>query len=161
MEILNTNTELGMFLHVVIASALAGVIGIEREMSQKPAGFRTHLIIGGSAALLIMLGKELVRSYQDSPFLDAIRTDPLRIMEAIIVGISFIGAGTILKLQESSAVRYLTTAAATLFSAAIGITVALQLYYLAIGLSIFTLVITFLLGRVEQFINKSKKGEEQ
>lgn len=160
IDLLNTETQLGMFVHVMIASALAGLVGFERELSQKPAGFRTHVILGGVAALLILLGRKLIESYHYPVYSEALQTDPLRILEAIIVGVSFIGAGTILKMESQNVVRFLTTAAATLLSAGIGVTVALQLYYLAIGIAVFTVSVTFLLGRVDRYLAKKMNGEE-
>lgn len=159
-HLLSVDTEWGMLLHVIIASALAGIVGIEREFSNKPAGFRTHIIIGGAAALLIMLGRVLIRSYSDLAALHIISSDPLRIVQAIIVGVSFIGAGTILKLQSKHAVRFLTTAATTLLSAAIGVAIALQLYYLAVGVAVFTVVVNFLLGRLDTYISAKMHIDE-
>jgi len=143
-------TEWQCLLLVVVASLLSGAVGLEREVAEKPAGFRTHMLIGGAAALLTLIGKILVAQYSASPFNELVRTDPIRIIEAIVVGISFIGAGTILKVEEKHRIRYLTTAASILFSAGIGITVALQLFYLALGSTALVLAVNWLLGRVEK-----------
>ena len=71
----------------------------------------------------------------------ALGVDPTRIVHAIIVGVSFIGAGTILKGGEKFEVRYLTTAASLLFSAGAGISMALELYWIAGGVTILGLLI--------------------
>jgi len=127
---------------VIGASVLAGLLGIEREAAEKPAGFRTHMIIGGGTALLTLLGQIGVALYAESPMAGFIRADPLRVIEAIVVGVSFIGAGTILKLREETRIRYLTTAASVLFSAGIGMAVALQQFVLAAGTTLFVLLVT-------------------
>ncbi|MBC2593926.1 MgtC/SapB family protein [Ruficoccus amylovorans] len=136
---------------VALAAVLAGLPGLEREFRKKPAGFRTHMIIGASCALLVLLGSVLLQHYsQTVPASEQIRTDPLRLFEAIVVGVSFIGAGTILKVEGSMRIRFLTTAASLLFAAAIGISVALSLFYLAVFECVLILVINQVLGRLEK-----------
>src|SRR6056297_2654985 len=116
---------------VVFAALLAGLIGIEREDSGKPAGFRTHMLVSGAAALLVLLSGDIVEiRLGNEAVADSIRTDPVRVMEAIVVGIGFIGAGTVLKVEDKLRVRYLTTAASILFAAGIGIAVALYMFVL-------------------------------
>jgi putative Mg2+ transporter-C (MgtC) family protein len=140
------------FVRVVIAAGLAGVVGLEREFSAKPAGFRTHMLIGGATALLIVLGEILVSTFEATTSTAVLRADPLRLIEAIIVGISFIGAGTILKVPSEERIRYLTTATSIFFSAGIGIAVALEQYFLAVGVAFAILVINLVLGSIEYWI---------
>ncbi|ADR21497.1 hypothetical protein MATR_08740 [Marivirga tractuosa] len=137
----NWNSELLILLDVGIAALLTGLIGLEREVKDKPAGFRTNMIVGGSSALLLSLGQILVEHYVQSDMENIIQPDPTRILEAIILGISFIGAGTILKASDENKVYNLTTAATVLFSAGIGIAVALEQYVLAITATLLILVI--------------------
>lgn len=75
--------------------------------------------------------------------------DPTRILHAIIVGISFIGAGTILKSREDQVIRYLTTAATVLVAAGIGIAVGAHLYVLAVGATVLTLVVSYFVRFLE------------
>lgn len=150
--------QLWILLDVLIAAGLSGVIGFEREWAGKPAGLRTHMIIGGAAALLVSLGEILSNSYLDSAVSNLVRTDPLRIVEAIIVGISFIGAGTVLKSERKQTIFYLTTAASILFSAGVGIAVSLKQYILAIGLTLAIFIINHMLNWVEEkFIKKENQ----
>jgi putative Mg2+ transporter-C (MgtC) family protein len=135
------NGELVILMNVAIAAVLTGFIGLEREVKNKPAGFRTNMIVGGSSALILSLGKVLVEKYIENGFQDVIQPDPTRIIEAIILGISFIGAGTILKANDESKVYYLTTAATVLFSAGIGIAVALEQYILSVSATVLLLII--------------------
>jgi putative Mg2+ transporter-C (MgtC) family protein len=146
----NWNRELLILLNVGIAAVLTGLIGLEREVKDKPAGFRTNMIVGGSSALLLSLGQILVEHYVQSGMENIIQPDPTRILEAIILGISFIGAGTILKASDENKVYNLTTAATVLFSAGIGIAVALEQYVLAITATLLILVI----NRVAKIIYK-------
>lgn len=137
-------------LLIVIGAALLGsIIGFEREIRRKPAGLRTHGLVAASSALLVLLGPELVDLYAKDKPAEALRIDPISILQAIIVGISFIGAGTVLKDPEGKTVHNLTTAASILFAATIGIGVATGLYYLAVGAVLSLLLINLIFERIE------------
>ena len=116
--------QLDILLKVIVAVCLGGVIGIERELARKPAGIRTHMFVAGAAALVMSLSTVLINQFNQT--FGKVQSDPVRVIEAIIVGISFIGAGTVLKSEKDHNVYYLTTAASILFAAGIGITVALE-----------------------------------
>lgn len=141
-------------IKVVFAMFLGGLMGLERELASKPAGLRTHMLVAGAASLLVVLGDVMIINYGGSPFVEAIQADPIRIMEAIITGISFLGAGTIIFRNRDESVEGLTTAASILFAASIGITVALQRYLLAALLTIIAIVILFGLVYIERFIKR-------
>lgn len=150
--------QLTILLHVVIASVLSGLIGFEREKVDKPAGIRTNMLIGGAVALLVTLGEIIVMHFQALGLSDMVSADPIRIIQAIIVGISFIGTGMVLQIRQEQKIKYLTTAATILFSTGIGISVALRQYYLAVGVTIFILFINYLLGSIT--INLKRKHNE-
>lgn len=138
---------------VALAMFLGGLIGAERKLADKPAGLRTHMLIAGAAALLTAIGNTLlVNVYQLQG--EAVRSDPLRIIEAIITGISFIGAGTILRSNRREKVEGLTTAASILFSAALGIAVARHLYVLAVGITLLALAVLRGMGAVEHRLDR-------
>lgn len=138
-----------MLLDVFIALVLGGLIGFEREKRDKPAGLRTHMLIAASSCLFLFLGVNISQSLSQELSGEAMGVDPTRILHAIIVGISFIGAGTILKSREGQEIRYLTTAATVLAAAAIGIAVGLHLYVLAVGATLVTLLVSFVVGHFE------------
>jgi putative Mg2+ transporter-C (MgtC) family protein len=141
MEIFeNADTQLWLLLDVFIACLLSGAIGYEREIRDKPAGLRTHMIVGGASALLVGLANVSV-SVNLSKYQEVLDVDPIRIIQAIIIGISFIGAGTILKGRGDKNISYLTTSATILFSSSLGICVALQQYILAVGVTIMVVLI--------------------
>ncbi len=152
--------ELVMLGHIILASILAGIIGFERERLDKPAGIRTQMIVAGAVTFFVFLSEEIVQHFIDSGLSDMIRTDPTRIIQAIIVGISFIGAGTVLQVAKEHKIRYLTTAATILMSTGIGIGIALKQYILTIGVTLFVLVINYLIRLFAINIEKSKKKEE-
>lgn len=117
--------ELSALGSVGLAAALAACIGLERELARKPAGLRTHVLVGASAALLIVLAEALLDRFAAGQGAGLVRSDPIRVLEAVIVGISFLGAGTIIQ-QRRAEVEGLTTAASILLTAAVGIAVALD-----------------------------------
>ena len=157
--IVQLDYEWATFIKVVISAILAGLVGIEREMVDKPAGFRTHMIVGGAVALLVSLSEVIVQHFADLPFARHIQSDPIRIIQAVIIGISFIGAGTVLQLKKEFKVKYLTTAATILFASGIGICVALNQFYLAAGVTLLTLFINFVIGYLRDLlIPKNKKS---
>lgn len=148
--------EYNILLQVIVAVCLGGVIGIEREIAKKPAGIRTHMFVAGAAALVMALSTLLINEFNES--FGNVQSDPVRVIEAIIVGISFIGAGTVLKSEKDHNVYYLTTAASILFAAAIGITVALEKIVLAIALTILVVLVNAAVGGIEQkFMGKGKR----
>ena len=111
--------ELWIFLDVLISSVLAGIVGIEREKYDKPAGLKTNMIVGSIACYFVANSTHLIDWLSDQHS-TTFPADPLRLIQAIVIGVSFIGAGTILKSEEKNTVLYLTTAATLLYSAAIG-----------------------------------------
>ncbi len=148
--------EIEIILQVIVAICLGGVIGIERELSKKPAGIRTHMFVAGAASLVVALSSIMFTTFNDQH--SNVQSDPIRIIEAIIVGISFIGAGTVLKSEKDHNVYYLTTAASILFAAAIGITVGLGRPLMAVALTVIVVLVNLAVGNLEhKYLGKSRK----
>jgi putative Mg2+ transporter-C (MgtC) family protein len=107
----------GVLIRLVAAAALGGVVGLERELDEKSAGLRTHILVCVGSALFT-----LVSAYGFHDFLVSgsaiVRTDPSRIAAQIVTGIGFLGAGVI--FRQGGSVRGLTTAASLWIVAAIG-----------------------------------------
>jgi putative Mg2+ transporter-C (MgtC) family protein len=112
-------------LRLALAAALGGVIGIERELREREAGFRTHMLVALGSALFT-----IVSAYGFHAFLgsgaNVIRADPTRIAAQIVTGIGFLGAGAI--IRQGLSVRGLTTAATLWVVAAIGLAVGAGYY---------------------------------
>lgn len=135
---MNLVLQLQLLGEMLLAMILGGAIGFERETADKPAGLRTHMLVAGSAALLTGLGQILVTQIGiEEAFIQA---DPIRIIEAIITGVTFLGAGTIIRHRGKNQVEGLTTAASLLLAAAVGISVALQQFLLASGATVIVLL---------------------
>ncbi len=144
--------ELQILGYVALAMLLAGIIGLERELANKPAGLRTHMLVAGAAAFLTGIGELLVTRFDVPEAL--IQVDPIRIIEAIITGISFLGAGTIIRNREENQVEGLTTAASLLFASAIGIGVVQQQFILTGG----AVLLVWVTLRMIKFIEGRGKG---
>jgi putative Mg2+ transporter-C (MgtC) family protein len=137
-------------LRVLATSALlAAIIGLEREWARKPAGLRTHMLVGVAAALLMTLGDALIGEFANPDSPASIQSDPVRLIQAIIVGISFLGAGTIVH-DGDARVEGLTTAASILLTAAVAIAVAIDRVALATVVAIGTASLLLLLGQLER-----------
>lgn len=144
MDLFDTDwlAQLSIVIKVAIAMLLGGLIGLEREYARKPAGFRTHMLVAGAASLLVGLADVLVAQFsleQGSP--QFLRTDPIRIVEAIVAGVSFLGAGTIFRSGQGKNMEGLTTAASILLAAGVGIAVALEQIFTALGVTFLGLVV--------------------
>jgi putative Mg2+ transporter-C (MgtC) family protein len=129
--------ELHVLGMVALSILLGGLIGFERELADKPAGLRTHMLVAASATLLVSLAPTLVMDFNVDPAFR--QSDPIRVMEAVVTGVAFLGAGTI--IRHKADVEGLTTAASLLFVAAVGIAVAMSHYVLAFGLTILVLIV--------------------
>lgn len=131
--------ELQILAYVVLAMVLGGIIGLEREFKDKPAGLRTHILVAGASALLVALGDVISSRFHIELGGQLVQADPIRIMEAVITGVSFLGAGTIIRSRDDGQVEGLTTAASLLVAAGVGICVVLSRMVLAVGITILTL----------------------
>jgi putative Mg2+ transporter-C (MgtC) family protein len=140
--------ELKWLGYVAIAMVLGAAIGFERELADKPAGIRTHMLVAGASALLVLLADALVAHFGRELPGGLVRSDPIRIIQAVVTGVAFLGAGTIIRHGRTS-IEGLTTAATLLFTAAVGICVAVRHLVLAGGATILTLVTLRLLGVLE------------
>lgn len=129
-------TDLEPVLRLVVAFILSGIVGLEREVSLKPAGLRTHLLVGLGASLLTILSTDAFPG-----------SDPARIAAAVIVGVGFLGAGTILKTEHK--IIGLTTAATLWVAASVGVAVGAGFYIIAIVATALA-SLALLLAKVEK-----------
>jgi putative Mg2+ transporter-C (MgtC) family protein len=142
---------------VALAMVLGAAIGLERETKEKPAGLRTHMLVAGAAAFLVALSDVAIQRFNVDLGTGLVRSDPIRIIQAVITGISFLGAGTILRHAGSDHVEGLTTAASLLFVAGLGICVALSQVLLAIGVTILVLVTLRGVGLLRRWLVHDKE----
>ncbi|MCA3184913.1 MULTISPECIES: MgtC/SapB family protein [unclassified Cupriavidus] len=129
-----------ILLRLTLAVLLGGLIGYEREVSGKPAGLRTHMLVAMGSALFV-----LVPLQAGVPL-----TDMSRVLQGLISGIGFLGAGAIIKLNSEEDVRGLTTAASIWTVAAIGVACGLGREATAVIATLFGLAILQLLYRLKK-----------
>lgn len=146
------------------AALLCGLVGLEREVRGRPAGLRTHILVGLASAVYTLIMVELVSRADTHP--DIARVDPIRIVEAVTGGVAFLAAGLIVFTGDK--VRGLTTGAGLWMSAAVGLSAGLGLWPLAGLATVLSLAVIHLLGRLEgkagqdapdRYVSRSDKGE--
>ena len=137
-----------LILRLVLGALLGGIIGLEREVHGRAAGFRTQLIVC-VAAVLIMIVSENYHLYIEHLH-PALRIDPTRIASGAVIGVGFIGAGVIIK--SGFTIRGLTTAASIWVVSAIGLAIGAGLYIEAIFTFLITIVALIMLRRLERNI---------
>ncbi|RCW63604.1 putative Mg2+ transporter-C (MgtC) family protein [Saliterribacillus persicus] len=138
---------------ILIALLLSGLIGFERELKNHSAGFRTHILVGVSACLMMLLSVNGFTSFMED--YDNVRFDPARIPSYVISGIGFLGAGTI--IVNGMTIRGLTTAASIWAVAGLGLVVGIGMYKEAILTTFVILVSLVALNKIEKLMHKGKQ----
>jgi putative Mg2+ transporter-C (MgtC) family protein len=126
-------------IRVIAATLLGAIVGIERERAGKPAGLRTHMLVSLGTAVVVLACADANMS------LDGLS----RVIQGIVTGIGFVGAGTILKLNEQREIKGLTTAAGLWMTAAIGVACGLG----GIGLAVIATIVALLILALEHVID--------
>ena len=147
-------TEFEVLVQVGLAMLLGAAIGFEREAKDKPAGLRTHMLTAGAAALLVSVGTILVEHLAVRLGVQVVDSDPLRVVGAVVTGVSFLGAGTILRRGRERQVEGLTTAASLLVAATVGMCAAISKWVLAIGVTVLALITLRGVGLLERWLDR-------
>jgi putative Mg2+ transporter-C (MgtC) family protein len=122
---------------IALAGVLGAVLGFEREIKEKAAGVRTHLLVSTAAAAIVVLGRIL----NEQAVADGqVGGDPSRALHAVVTGIGFLGAGAIMIRSSDRAPHGLTTAASLFFAATVGIAVGVEELAIAIGMTAIALL---------------------
>ena len=132
-------TQLLLLIRLLAAGILSGTLGWEREAARKPAGLRTHMLVGIASALFTVLAELAVVDYPGDA--DGMRADPIRVIQAVAIGVGFLGSGVIFVSRNEESVRGLTTAGSIWATAAIGIAAGLGYYALAVGATLILLLV--------------------
>ena len=135
-------------LRLLIAAILGGILGFEREQKGKAAGVRTHMLVAMGAALFVLV-----------PQMSGSQADAMsRVVQGVIAGIGFLGAGTILKGKEEDTdqhVKGLTTAAGLWMTAAIGVAAGLGKESTAVLSTVLALLVFSVMPRIVKLLDKS------
>lgn len=136
-----------IIIRLVAATLLGAVVGIQRERAGKPAGLRTHILVSFGTAVVVLAcaGSGMDLDGQS------------RVIQGIVTGIGFIGAGSILKVSEERDIRGLTTAAGLWLTAAIGVAAGLGM----IGLALITSVLALIILAAEGIFARLRKKPQE
>ena len=130
-----------MMIKLLLATLCGGVIGLEREIHGKEAGFRTHSLVSIGSALIMLVSVDIYEVYRNiAP------VDPSRIAAQVVSGIGFLGAGAIIRSPKG--ISGLTTAASLWVSAGIGLAVGAGLFKPAFVSTLLVLIVLFLFGQM-------------
>lgn len=139
---LQEHKDIMMVVRLVLAAILGGIVGIERGSGDRPAGFRTHILVCVGSALFMLVS---MYGFDELTPAEALhegdlgaRRDSARIAAQVVSGIGFLGAGTI--LHEGLTIRGLTTAASLWMVSAIGLAVGSGMFFLSIMATVITMI---------------------
>jgi putative Mg2+ transporter-C (MgtC) family protein len=135
-------------IRLLLALILGGLVGYEREQANRPAGFRTHILVSLGSALVMVMAEYMTRYYH------TLDIDPTRLGAQVITGIGFLGAGTI--IRNGSSVRGLTTAASIWMVSCIGLAAGTGFYFGALLATAFTFLTLISLKQIERRLAKEK-----
>ena len=133
---------------LTVAIILGGAIGLEREWKGHWAGLRTHILVSMGCAIFIIAGIEMVGHESESI---------TRVIQGLASGIGFLGAGTILKLDQSQEIKGLTTAASIWLAASLGTAAGSGEYALSIAAVLASLFVLGVLGPIESVFERRHK----
>lgn len=132
-----------MFLRLALSILLGGLIGVERQAANKPAGLRTNMLVCLGTTVFVLVAIETFEAYPTAP------VDVTRVAAGIITGVGFLGAGTILRTQTD--IQGLTSAATIWFVCGIGMAIGVGFYVLAI----VSTLMGFLILKIGEFFGPS------
>ncbi|UMZ75339.1 MgtC/SapB family protein [Natranaerofaba carboxydovora] len=148
-------SELEIILRLILAGIAGGVIGFEREQHNRPAGFRTHILVCVGACLMTLVS---IYSFDGPEGQIGRGADPARIASSIITGVGFLGAGTI--LRQGSTIRGLTTAASIWVVAGIGLAFGAGFYFGGTITLVIIVISLYSLGNVERVLARKRRFRE-
>ncbi len=149
-----TTPLLEIVCRLVLAIVFGAALGIDREMRQKDAGLRTHILVSLAAAIFTLITFEIF--FEMNELMEAPRSDAIRIIEAVTAGVAFLAAGTI--IQSGGAVQGLTTGASMWLAGAVGLACGGGFYAIAVIGTLLALAVLFLLGKIEAHL--IRRGED-
>lgn len=136
-----------IFIRLMLAVLLGGILGYERQRSGKPAGLRTHMLVSLGAALFVLV-----------PMQSGMHVgDVSRVLQGVIAGIGFLGAGAIIKMSEEGQIKGLTTAASIWLTAAIGVAAGMGREATALFSTLLAFIILSALHKLDKHIGARTK----
>lgn len=146
--------DLIMAARLLLASLLGALIGLEREIHGRTAGFRTHLLVSLGSALFMAVSINFYREFGNFSGALPVGVDPGRVAAQVVTGIGFLGAGAI--IRDKASVRGLTTAACLWITSAIGLACGAGMYLLPILVTVVALVSLVALKKIEGVLSRDR-----
>lgn len=143
IEILSEINIISIFVRMVLAMILCGVIGIERGIKNRPAGFMTYLLVGCGSTLIMITNQYIADNY--------VGIDPTRMAAQVVSGIGFLGAGTIITTSKRE-IRGLTTAAGLWAAAAVGLAIGIGFYSAAVIGTVLIMLSLIWLKKIDAYV---------
>lgn len=133
MQEIREVTVMAVIVRVLTAILLGGIIGLDRGMKNRPAGFRTYMLVSIGSCVVMLINQYVYQAYGTG--------DPVRLGAQVVSGIGFLGAGTIIVTSHSQ-IKGLTTAAGLWASACIGLAIGIGLYEVGVvaGVAVFAVL---------------------
>jgi putative Mg2+ transporter-C (MgtC) family protein len=147
---------LRVVLRLLCAVLLGGLIGWDRERREKPAGLRTHMMVTLGSAAFVLLALDITSELSFRPGANLV--DPTRVLQGVVGGIGFLGAGCI--IQSRGHVKGVTTAASLWVAGALGAACGMGAHVLAAVTAALALVILSVIGRFEPQTPKHEEANE-
>lgn len=149
-----------IIIRLLLATIMGGIIGYERTVKNRPAGFRTHILVCVGAALIMVSQEAMLHNMLEmiekiAPNTQAVKMDLGRMAGQVITGVGFLGAGTI--IRDKGQVKGLTTAASIWVVACIGLVVGAGLYFISVAAIIIVMFSLFILKKLEKHSSKRRK----
>jgi len=144
--------DLITLVKLLLAALLGAMIGLEREIHGRPAGFRTHLLVSLGACLYVITSIHFYTLFGNFSGMQPVGVDPGRVAAQVVAGIGFLGAGAI--IREKFSVRGLTTAACLWMAAAIGVACGVGLFGISIVVTLVSLLSLLLLKKIEAKLSR-------
>ena len=128
-----------VLLRLIVAAVLGGLVGIQRQRARKPAGLRTHILVCLGSSVIIVACSAIGMNFDGQS----------RVIQGLLTGVGFIGAGSILKLSHEHEIKGLTTAAGVWMTAAIGIACGVGTIGIALIATVLTVIVLTLVKAIE------------
>jgi putative Mg2+ transporter-C (MgtC) family protein len=144
---------------LLLAAVFGATIGFEREWRNRPAGLRTHILVCVAAATFAVLTIEIVHApmFSTDVMKDAVKVDPIRVVEAVTAGVAFLAAGVVIFTRGE--VHGLTTGAGMWLAGAIGVACGLGLWQIALFATVLALVVLVLLWSLESRLDLNQGND--
>lgn len=144
-----------MIVRMVAATICGGIIGLDRELREKPAGFRTMMLVSLASSIFMIITFKLMQLSNE--VYGNLQTDPIRVIEAVITGVAFLGAGAI--IQSRGSVRHMTTGATIWLAGSAGVACGAGYLVIAALTTFLGFLIVSVIGALEKAIHESNGSE--